>query len=82
MGAVITYLECATCGHPAEEHKLKDEGDLPLVLCDVPCQAPVGPPSIGLVCDCGDYDGMSHPERPSLADAWVYRTEDGGVGVV
>lgn len=61
------------CGHPAEAHPLVREGDLPDVLCDCPCTVPG--------CRCTDYDGMLHPERPSLADAWISRGEDGGIVV-
>lgn len=80
----MSYLDsCWTCHHPAVLHALEDDDDLPLVLRAAPCTALIRPDlQLGLTCDCRDYDGMDHPERPSLADAWVYRTEDGGVGVV
>lgn len=75
--------ECWTCHHPAVLHALDErEADLPLVLQAAPCTAAIGPPSARLVCDCRDYDGMDHPDRPSLSEAWIYRDDDGGVGVV
>jgi len=75
--------ECWTCHHQAVQHALEDADDLPLVLRSAPCTALIRPDlGFRLTCDCGDYDGIDHPERPSLADAWVYQTGDGGVGVV
>lgn len=76
-GCWSCHDHCWTCHHPASRHILNLDGqetDLPQVLQDAPCEQPG--------CNCRDYDGLDHPERPSLADAWIYRTEDGGVGVV
>jgi hypothetical protein len=61
--------ECWTCHHPAADHPVDEPGD-PMSL--APCTA----------CDCRDYDGMDHPDRPSLADTLIFRTEDGGIGWV
>ena len=79
----MEHDDCWTCKHPAVMHALEEDDGLPLVLRSAPCTVKIRPDlGFHLTCDCRDYDGMTHPERPSLADAWVYQTEDGGVGVV
>lgn len=69
------YPECSTrgCGHAAEVHHIKPEDDFPPVLCSAPCTVEG--------CRCDDFDGMFHPERPSLMDAELYTDEDGSVGI-
>jgi hypothetical protein len=59
------------CGHPAEMHHLLPEDDFPPVLLSAPCSVEG--------CRCQDFDGMLHPERPSLMDMWISRDEDGGI---
>jgi hypothetical protein len=79
----MEYDDCWGCKHPAVMHPLEDDDTLPLVLRAAPCIVKLRPDlGFHLTCDCDDYDGMTHPERPSLAEAWVYQTEDGGVGAV
>lgn len=69
------YLRCGerACRHPAETHWVMREEELPAALWAAPC--------ILQDCLCLDYDGASHPERPSLADLEVYREDDGSIGV-
>jgi hypothetical protein len=71
---MTAYLPCATCEHPAEQH-LHDprDADVPPVLANFPCST--------AGCGCDDYDGFAHPERPPLADAVIYLTNEGGIGV-
>jgi hypothetical protein len=57
------------CGHRPTDHPLTPEDDLPMALWDAPCS----------LCPCSDYDGMGHPERPSLADVVIERGANGGV---
>lgn len=71
----MTDAECWTCHHPASAHLVETPGD---PLSCAPCSSPIGPPSrrsVRLFCDCPDYDGMDHPDRPSLADTVVYRID-------
>ena len=62
-------MSCASpgCGHPVEKHPVKGDAglkqELPVALWDAPCTMPG--------CECLDYDGMEHPERPSLANLEV-----------
>jgi hypothetical protein len=69
------YEPCSErgCKHPAEAHPMAPEDDLPEVLWSCPCSVPG--------CECTDYDGMQHPQRPPLIDVEIYRDDDGGVGV-
>jgi hypothetical protein len=71
--------ECWTCHHPASTHEVETAGD-PMSF--APCSATIGPAGSWLRCDCDDYDGTDHPDRPSLGSTLIFSTEDGGIGWV
>jgi len=61
--------ECSACPpHLARNHPVDDVGD---PMSYAPCRIPH--------CGCRDFDGMDHPDRPSLADTKVFLTQDGWV---
>ena len=69
-GYPITVCEC---GHNAAQHALEQRDDLPATLRSAPCAV--------TDCHCRDYDGLEHPQRPSLADTTIWRGDDGRVHV-
>jgi hypothetical protein len=67
---MMNLEDCWDCQHTGAEHPMEDASDLPPAIRSAPCAVDG--------CDCSDFGGPGHPERPPLADFVVDPAEFGG----